>query len=428
MPRLIINPGSSDAWAQELPPGTYTVGRNVENDIAIEHPSISSSHCQLVVTETKATLKDLGSTNGTFLDGQLVEEAVLKPGQKFHLGEVAMLFEAKAPAVVARLVSPEEKVARAAAAPAVSTSPSPPHAPAPPPGVAPAAPAIVSGACCKTHKRTAARYRCPQCHQAFCDLCVNTRQVAGATHKFCRACGSPCEPLHVEVALPAPPAGFFQLLPGAFSYPLKGNGLVLIIGGGVFFLLLGLLPIIGLLITGYLFSYAKRIVVSTTEGDDEPPDWPDFTNWGDDILMPYFHLAALVLLSFGPAILLGIFLPEHQTFRAGWILLATALGAFLAPMGMLALSVFDSVGALNPVALVWSISRIPGYYLAAAIAFELVIAVYMKSEDLIGGVLSSGFLAYIIAGFLNLYLMAVAMRILGLLYRAKKAELGWFSR
>ena len=97
-------------------------------------------------------------------------------------------------------------------------------------------------------------------------------------------------------------------------------------------------------------------------------------------------------------------------------------------MGMLALSMFDTFTALNPMALVWSILRIPGHYVVAAVAFGLVIGAYIFCDAFVGTILPVPFVGSLVAGCLNLYLLAVAMRILGLLYWTKKAELGWFIR
>jgi len=89
---------------------------------------------------------------------------------------------------------------------------------------------------------------------------------------------------------------------------------------------------------------------------------------------------------------------------------------------------FDTVTALNPMALVWSILRIPGHYVVAAVAFGLVIGAYIFCDAFVGTILPVPFVGSLVAGCLNLYLLAVAMRILGLLYWTKKAELGWFIR
>ena len=98
MPRLVVNPDSPDAWEIDLHPGVNSLGRGEENDVQLEHLSVSSSHCHIVVSGPRVKLKDLGSTSGTFLEGQLVEEATLQPGQIISLGDVRLRFETESPA------------------------------------------------------------------------------------------------------------------------------------------------------------------------------------------------------------------------------------------------------------------------------------------------------------------------------------------
>ena len=81
MSRLVVNPDAPEEWAIELQPGTISLGRSAENNFHIEHPSVSSAHCQVTVSDSGTWLKDLGSTAGTFVDGELVEETKLKTGQ-----------------------------------------------------------------------------------------------------------------------------------------------------------------------------------------------------------------------------------------------------------------------------------------------------------------------------------------------------------
>src|SRR4051812_9058393 len=101
MPRLVVNPGSPASWAIELKPGTNSVGRGFANDFKIEDPSVSGSHCQIVVDSENAIIKDLGSTNGTFINRAPIKEAALHPGQTVHLGGVELLFQTDAPTYAA---------------------------------------------------------------------------------------------------------------------------------------------------------------------------------------------------------------------------------------------------------------------------------------------------------------------------------------
>lgn len=425
MSRLVVNPDSPEAWEIQLAPGATLLGRSEENDFPLDHPSVSSSHCQIIVSGEKATIKDLGSTSGTFVEGELVEEKVLRSGQTIQLGDVVLRFEGE----------PEAGLNQAPARP-----PQPgPAADEPPLPVPLSAPA---GSVCKVHARILARYACASCGQTFCDLCVNSRREGGGVRKFCRACGGECVPVRVPLPETRPPAGFFKQLPWVFGYPLMGDGLILLVAGSVVFAVLnaaaaaamfGIFGLVALLIltvvsTGYLFNYCKRIITSTAEGESEPPDWPDFSDWSEDILVPFGQFLALVVLAFGPTVILSWWHPFGETYAGAAAIAAAVLGALLAPMGMLTLAMFDSVGALNPIALFWSISRVPLPYLVAAAAFELVLAARLVADAAIAVLLPIPFVPRLLSAFLGLYLLLAGMRILGLLYVTQKQKLGWFSR
>src|SRR5437899_2328971 len=136
MARLIVNPGSPKEWEIQLRTGRNQLGRDAGNDFTIHDPSISGSHCQIVVQPGSVFIRDLGSTNGTCVNNTRVREAVLQPGQTVQLGSVQMLFESDGP-IASRPpdvpVPPPPSPApmrvppkRAAAPPAAATRPAPP--------------------------------------------------------------------------------------------------------------------------------------------------------------------------------------------------------------------------------------------------------------------------------------------------------------
>src|SRR5947209_5743931 len=88
MARLVVNHGSPAAWEIQLKPGENFIGRGFANDFKLTDPSVSGSHCQLTVSDGSIRLKDLGSTNGTFVNSAKVQEAVLQTGQLVKLGGV----------------------------------------------------------------------------------------------------------------------------------------------------------------------------------------------------------------------------------------------------------------------------------------------------------------------------------------------------
>ncbi len=92
---VVLNKGSSGT-SFELKAERNTVGRVEENDLAIPESSISSRHCEIYVKGDEVRVKDLGSTNGTFIDGNPVtegSEGTLKGGQVLRLGQVELKLE-----------------------------------------------------------------------------------------------------------------------------------------------------------------------------------------------------------------------------------------------------------------------------------------------------------------------------------------------
>src|SRR5262245_56536746 len=122
--RLLVNPGTPAAWEILLKPGPNRIGRGEHNDFQVPHGSVSGAHCEINISSAGALLKDLGSTNGTFVDRAPVHEALLRSGQHLQLGSVDMVFESERPAGA---------VAPAPAIPTVRVQPTAPSAPAPPP-------------------------------------------------------------------------------------------------------------------------------------------------------------------------------------------------------------------------------------------------------------------------------------------------------
>jgi len=91
---ILVNSGTTQAWKIELRPGVNRIGRDEENDFTVSHESVSGAHCEITVGDLGVFLKDLGSTNGTFVNRTPATEVQLQPGQHVQLGQVDMTFEA----------------------------------------------------------------------------------------------------------------------------------------------------------------------------------------------------------------------------------------------------------------------------------------------------------------------------------------------
>jgi len=72
----------------------YThVGRAQGNEICLPYPSISNRHCIFIHSGPDIVLRDLNSSNGTYVNGEIVSEVVLRPGDVVQVGVIFMKFE-----------------------------------------------------------------------------------------------------------------------------------------------------------------------------------------------------------------------------------------------------------------------------------------------------------------------------------------------
>ena len=67
-----------------------TVGRVEDNTFQIADASVSSHHAEILLLGSDIVVRDLNSTNGTFLNGEKVSEVTLKPGQTLRFGQVEL--------------------------------------------------------------------------------------------------------------------------------------------------------------------------------------------------------------------------------------------------------------------------------------------------------------------------------------------------
>jgi pSer/pThr/pTyr-binding forkhead associated (FHA) protein len=69
------------------------VGRKEDCDIQLDHKSVSKQHCVIVKTDGLLLLRDLGSTNGTRVNGQRVRRAALLPNDQLNIASLRFKIE-----------------------------------------------------------------------------------------------------------------------------------------------------------------------------------------------------------------------------------------------------------------------------------------------------------------------------------------------
>ena len=443
MARLVVNPGSSAAWEIQLGPGLISLGRAPDNAVQLADPSVSGSHCRIIIEDGQAVIKDLGSSNGTYLNGMRIQESALEPGQTIRLGNLEMVFYSDAPTSSLTIqAAPGPSSAPAAAQPPLS-------------------PVIFNEPkYCKIHLHTSAKYFCPGCRGLFCEICVTSGQVNGVVRKACRKCNCECAPVKIERQT-VPEKGFYARVPGAFLYPLRGAGVLMLLVGTVLFGALKFVAFMGgingmmggggagltwwglmlqVIIVGYMFCYMQNIIHSTALGEAEMPSLPDVTSFWDDILLPCLQLIGVTLISFGPLILFAIWLLAADARASGAVLMSlSVLGCVYFPMAFLAVAMLDTVAAANPLQVVPSVLKVPSEYLVALCVLGMVFIARALGGVILHLIFPKGMITHDLSrlllmlalqavwGLVSFYLLTVGIRILGLLYVTRKQTLGWLS-
>ncbi len=167
MAKLTIKTGTHAGREIELKEGLNRIGRNPENDISIPEPSISSFHCEIQVAEIATSIRDLNSTNGTFINQKQVGRGVLQRGDLLTLGDIDFAVELAEVHIAMPTVNFEQ---------------------------APSAAFLEDGSpACFTHREIAATFRCTKCENWWCNDCVRLlKRLNGEFLKFCPECDGAC--------------------------------------------------------------------------------------------------------------------------------------------------------------------------------------------------------------------------------------------
>ena len=91
--KLVVTEGKTATREILLSTPRTVIGRRSECDVQITSPMVSRKHCALVDREGTLMVQDLGSSNGTFVNGNRIEEQALQPGDQLVVGPVSFVVE-----------------------------------------------------------------------------------------------------------------------------------------------------------------------------------------------------------------------------------------------------------------------------------------------------------------------------------------------
>lgn len=190
MVRFILQ-GISHPIQLHLQQGLNTLGRNPANSHPVPEASISSFHCEIDIRESDVVLRDLQSTNGTFVDDRPVAEARVEPGSTLRLGTLGFRlqreeFEIKVP----ELPKTTSEPARLQKATLPDGTPA-----------------------CSRNPALAATHLCRKCDLPFHSSNLRGVRLTSGSRQllFCPECDSPCDPLGPESAKPKKTSLFGKL-------------------------------------------------------------------------------------------------------------------------------------------------------------------------------------------------------------------------
>jgi hypothetical protein len=168
MASLVIESAGFAGRVIELNLGANRFGRGSENDVQIEHPTVSYRHCEVVLAHDGVLVRDCASAKGTFPDGVRIREARLVRGQVLRLGKVKLRVEETGiNIVIPRFAVPQPEASTVSSARALF---------------------------CSRHPDIRATHRCTRCHQALCAACVRrVRRRGGGMVMLCLHCNRPCD-------------------------------------------------------------------------------------------------------------------------------------------------------------------------------------------------------------------------------------------
>lgn len=114
VPRFVLRGVSGAAFGKTYPvPGPVVIGRQQDCDISVPSEEISRRHAQVKPTPDGLMVEDLGSANGTFINGKRVQTGLMRPGEELRLDTIRFMLVAPGMEMPATQRAPAAQPAKA---------------------------------------------------------------------------------------------------------------------------------------------------------------------------------------------------------------------------------------------------------------------------------------------------------------------------
>ena len=92
MPKLLLIENNETVSSFDLAEGKITIGRGGDCEIRLDDEAVSRQHARIITLMGDAFLEDLGSSNGTYVNGKLTQKCALNDGDVVQIGEKELRF------------------------------------------------------------------------------------------------------------------------------------------------------------------------------------------------------------------------------------------------------------------------------------------------------------------------------------------------
>ncbi len=272
---------------------------------------------------------------------------------------------------------------------------------------------------CQRHG-AAAGWECTVCHEPLCPDCAALKVVTPVTLLACGRCGEMAEPLLRRKSATATLA---QRLPGAFTFPFKGEGLPAWLGISMFLWLLSFLGLIGAAVGwGVALASFFGLTRSTARGGDHL-ELSDFQDPLQSIAMPIVRFMLVMFPAWAGTFLAG-------WLRQDWLMWVAAIVTVLwSPTAYIAAAAGTSVvHMLNPFRVLGATARIGkdfGVYLGGMFAVTVTMLICGPLSRLVDEYVVVPVIGGILTQMILVFGPFVAARVAGLVLMLHGPVFGW---